>query len=107
MWKNSKIQRKWWNHIYKNELNKACFANDAAYSNSKDLAKRTVSDKDRANETARNPKYDIYHWGLGSMVYKFFDKKTGLGASVNEELVQELHKPEGKSMLGLKIIFGL
>ena len=29
------------------------------------------------------------------MVYKFFDKKTGLGvgASVNEELAQELHKP--------------
>ena len=28
------------------------------------------------------------------MIYKFFDKKTRLGAkaSVNEELVQELHK---------------
>ena len=32
-------------HIYKNELNKVCFAHDVADSNSKDLAKRTVSDK--------------------------------------------------------------
>ena len=27
------------------------------------------------------------------MVYKFFDKKTGSGSSVNNELAQELHKP--------------
>ena len=27
------------------------------------------------------------------MVYKFFDKKTELGASLNEELAQELSKP--------------
>ena len=32
-------------HSYKNELDKACFAHDAAYSDSKDLAKRTISDK--------------------------------------------------------------
>ena len=32
-------------HLYKNELNKACFAHDAAYSNSNDLAKRIISDK--------------------------------------------------------------
>ena len=30
---------------------------------------------------------------LASLVYKFFDKKTGLGANVNEVLVQELNKP--------------
>ena len=29
----------------KNELDKACFVHDAAYSNSKDLTKRTVADK--------------------------------------------------------------
>ena len=46
------------------------------------------------------------------MVYMFFDKKTGLGASVNEELAQELHKPVTKkikkeqSRPGLKTIFG-
>ena len=26
-------------HLYRNELDKACFSHDAAYSNSKDLAK--------------------------------------------------------------------
>ena len=29
-------------HLYRNELDKACFADDAAYSDSKDLAKRTM-----------------------------------------------------------------
>ena len=27
------------------------------------------------------------------MVYKFFDKKTGSRASVNEQLAEDLHKP--------------
>ena len=31
--------------IYKNELDKACFQHDMAYGKSKDLAKRTESDK--------------------------------------------------------------
>ena len=31
--------------IYRNELDKACFAHDAAYSDSKDLTKRTAADK--------------------------------------------------------------
>ena len=42
-------------HLYRNELDKACFAHDPAYSDSKDLAKRTISDnilKDRAYEIA-------------------------------------------------------
>ena len=29
-------------HLYRNELDKACFAHVAAYSDSKDLAKRTI-----------------------------------------------------------------
>ena len=33
------------NYIYKNELDKACFVHDAAYSDSKDLTKRTIADK--------------------------------------------------------------
>ena len=64
-------------------------------SDSKDLAKRTVSDKilkDTAYEIVINPKYDGYQRGLTSVVYNFFDKKTGLGASVNEVLAQKLHK---------------
>ena len=32
-------------YTYKNELDRACFAHDAAYSDSKDLTKRTVADK--------------------------------------------------------------
>ena len=50
-------------HLYRNELGKACFTHDAAYSDSKDLAQRTISDKilkDRAYEIARNCKYDGY-----------------------------------------------
>ena len=65
--------------IYRNELDKACFQHDATYSNSKDLVKRTQSDKvlkDKASKIANNPKYDGYQRGLASMVYKFFDKKS-------------------------------
>ena len=32
------------NYIHKHELDKACFAYDAAYADSKDLVKRTISD---------------------------------------------------------------
>ena len=32
------------NYIYNNELDRACFAHGAAYSDSKDLAKLTISD---------------------------------------------------------------
>ena len=32
-------------YIYMNELDEACFTHDAAYSDSKDLTKRTVADK--------------------------------------------------------------
>ena len=64
-------------------MDKACFAHDAAYSDSKVLGKRTISDKilkDGAYEIARNCGYDRYQRALASMVYKFFDKKTGSGA---------------------------
>ena len=64
------------NYIYKNELDKACFTQDAAYSDSKDLTKRTVKMlRNRAFNIAKDPKYDGYQRGLASMVYKFFDKK--------------------------------
>ena len=73
------------------------FTYDAAYGKSKDLAKRTVSDKilrDKSYKIAVNPKYDGYQRGLASMVYEVFNKKTGSGtkANVNEVLAQELHK---------------
>ena len=41
-------------YIYKNELDKACFAHDAAYSDSKDLTKRTVAVK-----ILKNKAFDI------------------------------------------------
>ena len=49
--------------------------------------------KDRAYEIARNPQCDGYQRALASMVCKSFDKKAGLGISVNEQLDEELHKP--------------
>ena len=64
--------------IYKNELDKACFQHDMAYGKSKDLAKRTQSDKvlrDKTFKIVSDPKYDGYQRGLASMVCKFFDKK--------------------------------
>ena len=67
------------NYIYKNELDKACFTHDAAYSDSKDLTKRTAAVKilkNRAFNIAKDRKYDGYQRGLASMVYKFFDKKS-------------------------------
>ena len=95
-------------HFYRNELDKACFAHDAAYFDSKDLAKRTISDnilKDKAYEIARNRGYDGYKRALASMVYKLFNNKIGSGAtatskaaiSVNEQLAEELHKPVTKN----------
>ena len=83
-------------NLYRKELDKACFAHDSSYSDINDLAKRTTSDKIlkyRAYESARNANYDGYQRALPSMVCKFFDKKTGLGISVNEQLAEELHKP--------------
>ena len=83
-------------HFYRNDLHKSCFAHDVAYSDSKDLVKRTISDKilkDRAYEISRNCKYDGYQGASADMIYKFFDNKTGSGISVNEQLAEELYKP--------------
>ena len=79
------------NYICKNELDKACFAHDAGYSDNKDLAKRTISYKilkDRAYEIALNPKYDGYERGLASVVYKCFDKKTRSVTKANKVLAK-------------------
>ena len=100
------------NYIYKNELDKVCFVHDAAYSNAKDLTKRTITDKilkHKAFDVAKDPKYDGYQRGLASMVYQFFDSKVaspdkksvGSGGKhvntkitpQNEQLADEFHKP--------------
>ena len=70
-----------------------------AHGKSKDLAKRTQSDKflrDKAFKIASDPKYDGYERGLASMVYKFVDKKSsgsGIANESNYQLGNELHKP--------------
>ena len=66
------------NYVFKNELDKACFVHDAVYSDSKDLTKKTIVDKNlknRAFDIAKDPKYDGYQRGLAYMVYQFFDSK--------------------------------
>ena len=75
------------NYIYKNELDKACFQHDLAYSKYKPLERKAHSNKllkDKAFAIASNPKYDGYQRGLASMVYKFFDKKSKGKAIKNE-----------------------
>ena len=86
-------------YIYQNELDKACFQNDMAYGDSRDLARRTASDnimRDKAFHIAKNPKCDGYQRGLASMIYKFFDKKTSGSSTENEnmsdqQLAEDLH----------------
>ena len=96
-------------YIYKNELDKACFQDDIAYGDFKDLTKRTAADKVLRNKVfniPKDPKHDGYQRRLVSMVYNFFDKKTkGSGVTMlanksaiksipqNEQLAEELHKP--------------
>ena len=81
--------------IYKNERDKWL---DMACGKSKDLAKRTQSEKvlrDKAFKIASDSKYNGYQRGLASVVYKFFDKKSsgsGVAAKPNYQLANELHK---------------
>ena len=69
-----------------------------AYGKSKDLAKRTQSDKvlkDKAFRIASDSKCDGYQRGLASIVYTFFDK-TSSGSGITEpnyQLEDEIHKP--------------
>ena len=87
-------------YIYQNELDKACFQNDLAYRDFKDLTRKPASNKnlnDKSFNIAKNLKYNGCQRGLASMVYTFFDKKTS-GSGIknenisNKELPEELHK---------------
>ena len=84
-----------------------------AFGKTKDLVKRTQSDKvlkNKAFKIASNTKYGGYQRGLASVVCKFFDKKSaslnkssgsGIATSLanksanepNYQLANELHKP--------------
>ena len=65
------------NYIYKNELDKACFAHKIL--------------KNKAFNIAKDRKYYGYQKGLVSMAYNFFDKKSaGSGAKhVNTKLTPQ------------------
>ena len=95
--------------IHRNELDKACFQHDMAYGKSKDLVKRTQSDKalrDKAFKIASDSKYDSYQKGLASMVYKFFGKKSkgsGITNESNYQLANELYKPIIKKLKKRKV----
>ena len=95
-------------YIYRNELDKACFQQDSAYADNKDLINRTKADKvlrDKAYSIASNPKYDGYQRGLSSLINKFFDKKSigsgmvepnsleHIAGSYSLKLADALHKP--------------
>ena len=65
--------------LYRNELDKACFKHDAAYTKYKDVENRLIPDQKLINsayDIASSPKYDGYQRGLVSMVHKFFDSKV-------------------------------
>ena len=63
-------------YIYKNKLDKACFQHDMAYGKSKDLIKRTQSDKvvkDKAFKIDNNPitmviKEDYLQWFINFLI---------------------------------------
>ena len=49
-------------YIYRNELDKACFQDDSAYVDHKDVINRTEADKvlrDKARDIASNPEYEV------------------------------------------------
>ena len=65
-------------HLYRNEPDKACFAHDAAYCDSKDSAKRTISEKIlkyRGYEISRNHNYDGYKRALAVWSIRFLIRK--------------------------------
>ena len=67
-------------YIYQDELGKACFQQDMAYEDFKDLPRRTPPDKVLRDEAfakniAKNPKNDGYQSVLTLMGYKCLDKK--------------------------------
>ena len=60
------------NYNYTKALDKACFVHNVVYANSKDLSRRTTSEKilkDRAFEIAINPKYNLSKRSSDSSVF--------------------------------------
>ena len=73
------------NYIYRNDLDKACFAHDARYCDSNNLARRIASDKvlrNKAFKVVTNPYYNGYERALTSMGCQFFQKKKAFGSGL-------------------------
>ena len=93
-------------YIYKKKLDKACFAGDAVYADSEDLAERAVSVKifkHRDYEITLTWQCDGYQRGLTIMVCKCFHKNIGSKANLSAVLAQELHKPVFKKFERRKV----
>ena len=86
-----------WRYIYQNRLDKGCVQHNMAYGDFKVLPRRLAFDKllrvkhlillkillrDKAFDISKNLKYDGYQKGLGSMVYKCFNKCSGANTLV-------------------------
>ena len=106
------------NFIYRNELDNACFQHDMAYGKSKDLTKRTKSNKvlkDKAFRIASNPNYDAYQKGLASMVYFLIKNLKQVVLLMNQiinwqmNFINQLlkHLKKEKFSHHLEIIFGV
>ena len=101
--------------LYRNELDKACFKQDAAYAKYKDVENKLISDQKLRNngyDIASNPKYDGYQRGLVSMVYKFFDSKvapldkktmSGKGNAKHTAKPSSLKRTENNKILAEKL----
>ena len=66
-------------HVYKNELDKACFQHDMVYGDFKDLPRRTASDKVLRDKGIK-----------ASMVYNFFDRKSTSGSGVDNNEIKQI-----------------
>ena len=62
-------------YIYQKQFNEGCLQHDVVDGEFKDFPRRTASDEildKKACDTAKNPKYDGYQYGLASVVYIIF-----------------------------------
>ena len=79
---------------------------DTDYRELKDLLRRTASFnvlRDKVYNIAKNPKFNGYQRGIGSIVFNYFDKKSSgvytssvvINSAImsNQQLAKGLHKP--------------
>ena len=103
------------NFIYKNELDKACFQLDMVYDKSKDLVKRTQSDKFQRDKAFKLQiiqnkmviKKDQLQWFTSLFDKKLVSLNKSSGSDIanepNYQLANELHKPIIRNFSKIKI----